>query len=167
MTTGYWLHPEESPCEFHNNQWAHRPSLNSIIPSKCSVSRPWAVAGKLQGRRITISKSLSKLAPFLIEQKRKIHSSDHGTFGFGCGVRSAGVVPPRNNQSFGQPAPSEMEKQYGGKRDLRWQREHLILTSKHLPSRAPLPDKGKPAVRRGRKATDQISDLRAGLPEEE
>jgi hypothetical protein len=52
-------------------------------------------------------------------------------------------------------------------RNLRWQREHLLLTSKHLPDRVPLPDKGKPVVRRGRKATDQISDLTAGLPEEE
>ena len=51
--------------------------------------------------------------------------------------------------------------------DLRWLREHMIITSKHLPDRAPLPDKGKPAVRRGRKATGQISDLAAGLPEEE
>lgn len=48
-----------------------------------------------------------------------------------------------------------------------WQREHMIITTKHLPGRDPLPDKGKPAVRRGRKATDQISDLAAGLPEEE
>jgi hypothetical protein len=40
-------------------------------------------------------------------------------------------------------------------------------SSKNFFCRNSLPDKGKPAVRRGRKATGQAIDLIAGLPKEE
>lgn len=167
MTTWYWLLPEDNPCESHNNQWKHSSSLSSIITSKYSVLKPWVLVKGSQRHCALLSQKYLKTGPFLEVNKRKSNLSDYGSFGFGCGVRSTGIVPPRGHKSFAQPAPREVEPQSSSKRDLCWQREHLLLTSKHLPSRAPLPDKGKPVVRRGRKATDQVSDLKAGLPEEE
>ena len=167
MTIGYWLPPEDSSCEFHNRQWNHSSPLHFFNTSKPSLLKAWASTRKTELQRKLVPRATSRRAPYLQGQNRRWLSSDHGSFGFGCGVRSAGVVPPRTQGSFAQPSPHEMETRTTAKRDLRWQREHILLTSKHLPDRAPLPDKGKPVARRGRKATDQISDLRAGLPEEE
>ncbi len=167
MTTGYWLLPEDSPCEFHNNQWNHSSFLHFIIKPKSSILKPWAFIGVTPRHRASHPYDTSRATPVLQNQKRKWVSSDYGAFGLGCGVRNVGATPPPKQRFFAQPMPSTHETQLQAKRDLRWQREHIILTSKHLPSRAPLPDKGKLVVRRGRKATDQISDLRAGLPEEE
>ena len=167
MATGCWLLPEDSPCEFHNKQWSHSSFLTSIITSKTSALIPWVSITDTQRHHELLHRATPKRAFSLQALKRKRLPSDHGSFGWGCGVRSAGVIPPRHHGFYTQPSPSVLEEQAEANRDLRWQREHLLLTSKHLPSRAPLPDKGKPAVRRGRKATDQISDVSAGLPEEE
>ncbi len=167
MTIGYWLPPEDSSCEFHNSQWNHSSSLKIYHTTKSSLLNAWAFSRKAKLRRKSVPGANSRRAPYLQSQNRRWVSSDHGSFGFGCGVRNSGVVPPRIHGSFAQPSPREMETHTKDKRELRWQREHILLTSKHLPDRAPLPDKGKPVVRRGRKATDQISHLRAGLPEEE
>lgn len=167
MTIGYWLLPEDNSCEFHNNQWNHSFSPNSFFPLKSSVLKAWVSILEPQWHRVLVPGATFKPSFSPQVQNRKWRSSDHGSLGFGCGVRNAGAVPPRTHGSFAEPSPRKAENKTEAKRDLRWQREHLILTSKHLPSRAPLPDKGKPAVRRGRKATDQVSDLRAGLPEEE
>jgi hypothetical protein len=168
MTTGCWFQPDDSPLEFSNHQWNHSSSLTSHMPLTCSIVRPWASIVEIQqggawGRHRSTPKNLS--SPRV--QKRKLSSSDHGSFGSGCGVRRVGNTPPPHYEFNAQPSPQVMENQSEVKRDLRWLREHIILTSKHLPGRAPLPDKGKPVVRRGRKATGQISDLTAGLPEEE
>ncbi len=165
MATGCWLLHDESPCEFPHNQWGHSSSLTSINTTKSS--KPWVSIVKTQGHRALAHRVSPKDAPSLQAQNKKRMSSDHGTSDWGCGVRNVGVVPPRHLGFFAQPSPRGMEEESNAKRDLRWQREHMIITSKHLPDRAPLPDKGKPAVRRGRKATGQISDLAAGLPEEE
>ena len=165
MATGCWLRHDESPCEFPIKQWNHSSSLNSLFTTKSS--KPWVSIVKTHGHPALAHRATPKQAPSLQAQNRKRVPSDHGSSGLGCGVRSVGVVPPRHQGLFAQPSPSVMEEEPNVQRDLRWQREHMIITTKHLPDRAPLPDKGKPAVRRGRKATGQISDLAAGLPEEE
>lgn len=165
MATGCWLPQDESPCAFPHNQWDHSFSLTSLITTKSS--KPWVSIVKTHGHRALAHRATPKHAPSLQVQNRKRVPSDLGSFGWGCGVRTGGVVPPRHHGLFAQPLPHVMEEEPNAQRDLRWQREHMIITTKHLPSRDPLPDKGKPAVRRGRKATDQISDLAAGLPEEE
>jgi len=164
MSLGCLFFHEGSPSKFVLSRWNHR-STASLIPS-ATKSRAWThgLDGSIHGHQFGQAMPYSTQAR---KPKRGRVPSDRGSFGFGCGVRDPEDAPPFNRGSFAQDMPIRMSENRERHGYGSWVREHLLLTSKHFPDRAPLPDKGKPVVRRGRKATDQISDLTAGLPEEE
>jgi len=144
-----WRHvisPSLERSQSGQNQWVRIGTTHNSIRRRSQSSQHYSFPKKLN---------------------RTLRPTDHGAFGFGCGVRTPGNFPRSNNGYFAECLPGEVFEKTEIFRHLRWQHEHFLLTSKYLPDRVPLPDKGKPVVRRGRKATDQISDLTAGLPEED
>jgi hypothetical protein len=88
----------------------------------------------------------------------------------GC-ILKPRVSPPKppvlSEEKVEEAHPEIQQQKQVSVRSQEWVREHIRITQQHSSSRDPLPDKGKPAVRRGRKATGQVSDLIAGLPDEE
>ena len=165
MSLAWSFRHNRNPFGVVSRSWAH------VSPSKFGkfepVLKPWTHAVTHLHSRVEARNSVFPLASRPIKHHRYYRPTDHGAFGFGCGVRTPGITPPHNSGQFAQGLPDCSQERSSPIRNLRWQREHLLLTTKYLPDRVPLPDKGKPVVRRGRKATDQISDLTAGLPEED
>lgn len=155
---------DSNPSKLSARPWNHAdpPSLAPIV----SDFGPWAGVTSTH-KHVRVRTQSLPLVTSPQKQKRNRMPTDHGAFGFGCGVRTPEDTPPSDYGYFSEDLPVVNLKKTKVLRNLRWQREHLLLTSKHLPDRVPLPDKGKPVARRGRKATDQISDLTAGLPEED
>ncbi len=167
MSLGYSYYQDRNPSKLSARQWNHAStpnlvSLTSIDPDFGS----WGRGAHIHANMRTRAQSWP-LSSFPRKRKRNRMPTDHGAFGFGCGVRAPEDTPPADLGYFSEGIPALSLEKTKTFRNLCWQREHLLLTSKHLPDRVPLPDKGKPVARRGRKATDQISDLTAGLPEEE
>jgi len=167
MPTECWFFDEPSSCESGQVTWNH------ILPRFITTQRipagihPWAMIVRPQAHSQSLFRTMCDTAPKFTGKTRGGSYTDHGAFGFGSGVRTSSTIPPCHRHSQAEPSPKDQKEKRDGQRGRAWQQEHMNLTSKHFPIRDPLPDKGKPAVRRGRKATDQISDLAAGLPEEE
>ncbi len=167
MPTECWFFDEPSPCESGQIAWNHifpRFITTQHIPAGI---RPWAMIVRPQAHSQSLLRTICHTAPKFTGKNPPGRSTGHGVFGFGSGVRIASTIPPCHRRSQAEPSPKDQKENRDGQRGRTWQQEHMNLTSKHFPIRDPLPDKGKPVVRRGRKATDQISDLTAGLPEEE
>ena len=90
-----------------------------------------------------------------------------GTTGCFLKPRVSPPKPPVLSEKIEEADPEIQQQNQVSVRSREWVREHIRITQQHSSGRDPLPDKGKPAVRRGRKATGQVSDLIAGLPDEE
>lgn len=150
---------------FHSRTlgWNHSASSHLSLAHHALpvIGRAWSGVAPLLPDSHTLSEYKR------LRTNRGNRASDRGSFGFHSGVRRPSVIPPGNRRSWAEPLPQIPKEQPAWRSSNRWQSEHLKLTSKHIPDRVPLPDKGKPVARRGRKATDQVSDLKAGLPEEE
>ena len=155
---------DSNPSRVSASQWTHIPV--PVHPTFKPVRKPWTRAVNTN-KHVNVGSHSLPLSTLPNKHNRNRRPTDHGAFGFGCGVRTPGSLPPCDSGQFAEGLPAFSQKRSNSIRNLRWQREHLLLTSKYLPDRVPLPDKGKPVARRGRKATDQISDLTAGLPEED
>jgi len=90
-----------------------------------------------------------------------------GTTGYILKPKGCPPKPPQLSGKNEEVHPEVQHQNQDSVRSREWVREHIRITQQHSSGRDPLPDKGKPAVRRGRKATGQVSDLIAGLPDEE
>lgn len=165
MSLAWSYRNNPNPFGVSSRSWTHVPTPTPATSE--SVLSPWAYVVNHFQTRVQVRNPLLPLASSPFKHHRNRRPTDHGALGFGCGVRAPENTPPFDYGHFAQGLPVSCQERPNNIRNLRWQREHLLLTSKNLPDRAPLPDKGKPVVRRGRKATDQISDLTAGLPEED
>ena len=162
MPIGYWVSDEHDFSPLQALGWNHSSTyhfLNRNVPPV--PVRTWSKVVPLLSDSHTLTKYKQ------VRTNRGSRISDPGSFGFSSKVRMSSVIPPGGRHAWAEPIPQSQEKEASCRRSNRWQAEHLKLTSKHIPGRVPLPDKGKPVARRGRKATDQISDLKAGLPGEE
>jgi len=163
MPIGFWSY-DDPECFGEASQigWNHSSHLPiSFVFSTRVCGQPWAAVPQLQNNY----HALSEYTALRSNRGRRI--ANPGSFGFPSAVRKDFVIPPLDHNRGVEPIPFLQEKKKPRRHFNTWQAEHLKLTSKHLLDRVPLPEKGKPVARRGRKATDQISDLTAGLPEEE
>ena len=142
--------------------WDHSHSSHLFSRDVPPVSmRAWSTVASL----LPDGRTLTQYKRFRTNRGSRI--SGPGSYGLYSNVRMSSVNPPGGRHSWAEAIPPLQEKEDSCRSSNRWQAEHLKITSKHIPGRVPLPDKGKPVARRGRKATDQSSDLIAGLPEEE
>ncbi len=164
MSLGCPFFYDGNPAKVVIHRWSHNSTFSLNTSDLAPRSWTKVVQFSMHSRMATLSLPHSTFPKI---SKRNRIPTDHGSFGFGCGVRAPEDAPPSGCGAFAQDMPIKSVERREKHGYRNWQREHLLLTSQHLPDRVPLPDKGKPVVRRGRKATDQISDLTAGLPEEE
>ena len=160
MPIGCWLDEFDfSPSDLTG--WSHSSSSqNPPYSVSQDPTKEWAKIRPIRAYRQTLTQLKRPLG------QRGTCGSDFDPYGFHR-VRCHSGNPPVGHRGWAEPIPALQEKSPSCRYSKTWQTEHIKLTSKHIPNRVPLPDKGKPVVRRGRKATDQISDLKAGLPEEE
>lgn len=155
---------------FWYSEWNHRSAsysrhrsashLNNLFPRTS-----WAPLTHSKSSRAVNAYRQSKVKKTQILRKQ----CPGGGWGLsGQGVRVTGPYSPlpRLLESCVEPSPIAAEQISETGRRQMWVAEHQRMTQKHLSGRGPLPDRGKPATRRGRNATAQVKDLRSGLPEE-
>ncbi len=112
--------------------WSHLSSTKPVLAERTdSHQLSWVIASTFQVRRRPSSHGIALIA--LEKFARRRADGGCGISDSGCGVRSSRTSPPHNRDRFAEPSPRSQEK--GQKRDMVWQREHLALTSKHLPDR--------------------------------
>lgn len=164
MPVGCWSHDRWFPeaSRFH---WSHTllnfPRIKSSFSSRTSWSSNSSLSHFSHQHRILSCQTKE------VRSHRIGLTGGSGLSGYRVKPRHPLSGPPIRNGSNAEQRPDSNRSWNPRVRVPLWVEEHLAKTKKHLLDRGPLPDKGKPVVKRGRKATGQISDLTAGLPEED
>jgi len=164
MPMGCWIRDEHEFFPSRISGWSHAVRSRHVFVRDTVASpstRSWSAVTPLPFDSHLLNKYKR------VRTDRGPRNSDRGTFGYSCPVRKPSPNPPGRRLTWAEPFPQSQEEGAVCRRSNTWLSEHFKLTCAHIPDRVPLPDKGKPVVKQGRKATDQISDLNAGLPEEE
>ena len=142
------------PSKASTTRWNHGYSCGDVLSH--SETHLWK---NITDPRAFIRARIQLLPdPFSPKTKRGFPPSlGRGFLGGGSGDRFPVGKLPVGCGKFSEKLPVRKARNRNKSKELRilrWQREHMLLTLKHLPDRVPLPDKGKPVARQGRKAAD-------------